>query len=56
MKRIERDSIEFQNFKDSVNKNKLKNNNTNIDRMISLLKTNNIILGTLRAGTTLAQH
>lgn len=42
MRRINRNSIEFQNFKKMVERNKLKSNGTSIDLMVSYLKRNNI--------------
>lgn len=44
MRKINRDSIEFKNFKNAVERNKLKSNSVNIDLMILTIKENNIKL------------
>lgn len=44
MKTIKPDSAEFLNFKEAVEKNKIKNTGTKIDVMVEILKKNNIKL------------
>lgn len=44
MARIKRDSVEFKNFKDAVERNKLRNKGVSIDLMVKKLKDNNIKL------------
>lgn len=44
MKTIRPSSVEFQNFKEAVEKNKMNNLGTNVDIMVEILKKNNIKL------------
>lgn len=44
MRNITSNSIEFRNFRNAVNNNKIKSNDYNIDSVVSLLRKNNIRL------------
>lgn len=42
MKKIKSGSAEFENFKEGVERNKIKNTGTKIDVMVEILKQNNL--------------
>lgn len=44
MGKIKKDSREFKNFKEVVERNKLRDSGTDIDKMVQVLKENNIML------------
>ncbi len=44
MKTIKPNSVEFQNFKEAVENNKINNTGTKVDVMVQILKKNNIKL------------